>query len=172
MNLQPILKNAKVSLRPLRQGDFESVYKVAKDPGIWEQHPCKRYLKDEFETFFSESIASKGALVITDNTTGELIGSSRYQELEGFENGIEIGWSFLGRDYWGGVFNKSVKDLMMAHAFNHVDHVVYFVDKGNIRSQKAVLKIGGRQIETGELPGLKIRNPNHLVFLVTETAER
>ncbi|NNK19585.1 MAG: GNAT family N-acetyltransferase, partial [Maribacter sp.] len=120
MDLQPILENELVRIRPLRNSDLESLYNVAKDPKIWEQHPCKRYLRAEFEQFFIESIESKGALIIFDKKTDQIIGSSRFKKVEGFSNGVEIGWTFLDRKYWGGKYNKTVKDLMIAHAFNYV----------------------------------------------------
>lgn len=108
MDLQPTLENELVRIRPLESGDLESLYEVAKDSKIWEQHPCKRYLRTEFEKFFTESIESKGALTILDKRTDKIIGSSRFKKIDGFSNGVEIGWTFLSRKYWGGKFNKLV----------------------------------------------------------------
>ena len=124
MDLQPTLKSELVRIRPLHIKDLEPLYKVAKDPKIWEQHPCKRYLRSEFEKFFTELIESNGALILLDNMTNRIIGSSRFKKVEGFPNGIEIGWTFLDREYWGGKYNKEVKDLMIDHAFNYVDNVI------------------------------------------------
>ena len=47
MNLQPTLKDDLILLRPLREDDFKPLYQIAKDPLIWEQHPCNnRYIKE------------------------------------------------------------------------------------------------------------------------------
>ena len=146
-NLQPTLQNKFVLLRPLRAEDFNPLYEVAKDPGIWEQHPCHdRYQRNVFASFFEESLTSMGALVVIDQATSQLIGSSRYKCIPGIDTAVEIGWSFLARKYWGGLYNKSMKRLMMDYAFQFVKDIIFYVGTENIRSQKAVEKIGGIQI--------------------------
>ena len=166
MELQPILENELVRIRPLDHSDLETLYDVAKDPLIWEQHPCKRYLRTEFEKFFAESIESKGALVIFDKKTGKAIGSSRFKKADGFSGGVEIGWTFLDRKYWGGTYNKSIKGLMIAHAFNYVSNIIFHVDKNNFRSQRAVGKIGGKQIVESEHQQLPKTGPDNLTFTI------
>ncbi len=59
---------------------------------------------------------------------------------------VEIGWSFLSRKYWGGVYNKSIKKLLIDYAFESLEDVIFYIGKENIRSQKAVEKIGGIRI--------------------------
>jgi len=111
MNLQPTLENDLIILRPLIEDDFEALYVVAKDPLIWEQHPCwDRYKREVFSEFFKESIRSKGALIIIDKSSNSIIGSTRFKPVNNVENAIEIGWSFLSRYYWGGKYNKSVSN--------------------------------------------------------------
>ncbi|MGB5249420.1 MAG: GNAT family N-acetyltransferase, partial [Gammaproteobacteria bacterium] len=56
---------------------------------------------------------------------------------------VEIGWTFLSRDYWGGSYNAEIKQLMLEHAFSFVDTVVFWVGETNFRSRRAVEKIGG-----------------------------
>ena len=123
MNLQPRLENKALLIRPLKESDFESLYDVAKDPKIWEQHPRKRNVRTEFEQFFSESIKSKGALVIIDKKTDTIIGSSRYKIFDEVPNILEIGWTFLDRTYWGGEYNGMVKNLMTQYAFDFVTEI-------------------------------------------------
>lgn len=155
MNLQPILENDLVMLRPLRKTDFELLYEVAKDPMIWEQHPNNdRYKIEIYTEFFADSINSKGALIIVEKSTNKVIGSSRYNRIDNVENAIEIGWSFLSREYWGGRFNGSIKKLMIEHAFKFVEDIIFYIGKDNIRSQKAVMKIGGGRITGDKLKHL------------------
>src|SRR6059036_1038018 len=56
---------------------------------------------------------------------------------------IEIGWTFLARSHWGGIYNREMKQLMLRHAFRFVDSVVFLVGPQNFRSQRAIEKIGG-----------------------------
>ena len=105
--LQPHLVGNLIEVRPLRPDDWESLFAVASDPLIWEQHPASdRYQEEVFREFFREALQSGGALVVIDRNTHEIIGSSRYFGLDAAEREIEIGWTFLSRSYWGGAYNR------------------------------------------------------------------
>ena len=147
MNLQPILENDLILLRPLKKSDFLQLYEVVRDPMIWKQHPrSNRYIFDEYRILFEESMQSKGTLISIEKSNDQVIGSSRFKLVDHASNAIEIGWSFLARKYWGGTYNRAMKALMIDHAFESVDDVLFYIDKGNIRSQKAVEKIGGKRV--------------------------
>lgn len=142
--LQPDLTGETLALRPLRPSDFDALYAVAQDPLIWEQHPANdRYKEDVFREFFQGALDSGGAFVALDRRSGAVIGSSRYAEYDEAESVIEIGWTFLAREYWGGTFNGEMKRLMLDHAFRFVESVVFLIGPQNMRSRKAVEKIGG-----------------------------
>ena len=144
------LQNEFVKLSPLTATDFEKLYKVASDPLIWEQHPNKnRYQREVFETYFTGAMESGGALLIYDNKTGEPIGSSRFYDYDSDKKVIEIGYTFLARDHWGSTYNPAVKALMLDHAFKFVDYVIFHIGAINIRSQKAIEKLGAKK--TGEI---------------------
>jgi RimJ/RimL family protein N-acetyltransferase len=146
--LQPTLEGELLRLRPLRADDYDALFAVASDPLIWEQHPVPdRYQPDVFRGFFQEAMDSGGAFVVIDKKDGTIIGSSRYLGYDEDRNEIEIGFTFLARAYWGGVYNREMKDLMLRHAFRFVRHVVFLVGPSNWRSQKAMEKIGGVRIE-------------------------
>ena len=141
---QPILRGELLELRPLRAEDWAELYAVAADPLIWEQHPNKdRYQEAVFREFFREALESGGALVARDNKNGKLIGSSRFHGYDPDQSEIEIGWTFLARSYWGGVYNGEMKRLMLEHAFRYLDHVIFMIGPKNHRSRRAVEKIGG-----------------------------
>lgn len=150
---QPILKGSLLEVRPLRGDDFDSLYAAASDPLIWEQHPQRdRHEPDVFRAYFAEQLASCGALIVLDARTGEAIGLSRFHGYDEERSEVEIGWTFLARVYWGGVYNRELKDLMLSHAFRFVEHVVFLVDPQNMRSRRAVEKIGA--VEIGTRPGV------------------
>lgn len=155
MNLQPTLQDELIILRPLQDDDFDLLYEVAKDPLIWELHQFKnRYQISVFTELFADSIKSGGALVAIDRSNNEIIGSSRFKRIDKVDTAVEIGWSFLSRKYWGGRYNGSMKKLMIDHAFEYFSDVIFYVDKYNIRSQKAVTKIGGKRITESTLKHL------------------
>ncbi|HEX8489671.1 MAG TPA: GNAT family N-acetyltransferase, partial [Chthoniobacterales bacterium] len=141
---QPTLEGELVRLRPLRADDWDDLYAVASDPLIWEQHPCNaRYQEEVFREFFREALECGGALLILDAKDNRVIGSSRFDRLDEEKSEIEIGWTFLARSHWGGIHNRELKKLMLDHAFRVVRSVVFLVGPQNLRSQKAVEKIGG-----------------------------
>jgi RimJ/RimL family protein N-acetyltransferase len=146
-DLQPTLENALIKIIPLRDEDFDVLYKVASDPLIWEQHPNKnRYQKEVFQNFFKGAIESKGAFLVYEKETGKVIGSSRYYEPDEENNSIAIGYTFIGRDYWGKGFNKALKTLMFDYAFQFVDKIILHIGETNFRSQKATEKLGAKKI--------------------------
>jgi RimJ/RimL family protein N-acetyltransferase len=146
-DLQPVLRGRLIELRPLRPADFDELFAVAADPLIWEQHPASdRYQEPVFREFFREALESRGALVVLDARDGRIIGSSRYYGYDATRGEIEIGWTFLARACWGGRYNGELKQLMLRHAFGFVERVVFLVGPTNIRSQRAVEKIGARRV--------------------------
>ena len=115
------------------------MFAAASDPLIWEQHPERdRYKRDVFQKFFDGAIESGGAFAIIDRKSGRIIGSSRYCHLNPAEHEVEIGFTFLERKFWGGIYNGELKRLMLNHAFQFVDSVVFVVGESNLRSQKAL----------------------------------
>lgn len=142
-DFQPELLGPNVTVRPIAVPDWQEMYQAASDPLIWEQHPAvTRYQEPVFRRYFDEAIASGSAFTIIDRASGRIIGTSRYSDIDSLTNEIEIGWTFLTREFWGGSCNQEVKSLMLEHAFRFVDVVLFFVAEGNIRSQRAVQKLG------------------------------
>lgn len=145
INIQPTLENENVLLRPLLESDFEKLYDVASDPKVWEQHPNKdRYKREIFEKFFEGAVLSQGAFVIIDKSSGEVAGSTRYYAFDEDEDSIFIGYTFYGTKFWGSKFNPQVKKLMLDYIFQFVSLVKFHVGKNNIRSRKAMEKLGGQ----------------------------
>lgn len=140
---QPTLRGDLVELRPLRPEDFDALYAVASDPLIWAQHPANdRYKPEVFREFFQHAMASGGAFAVFDVATGRMIGSSRYLGYRPDRGEVEIGFTFLARSHWGGRYNGEMKRLMLEHAFCLVDTVVFLIGLTNIRSQKAIERVG------------------------------
>ena len=170
MNLQPTLQNDLVVLKPLKADDFEALYAVASDPLIWAQHPASnRYQRPIFEAFFKDAMDSKGAFLVLDKKTDKVIGSSRYNGFDATTKTIEIGWTFLAKEYWGGQYNQAMKALMMNHAFTFVENILFVIGENNIRSQKAVEKIGGKRIAEDEYPLLQTKSVGSVIYKVKKT---
>jgi len=167
-DLQPNLQGRLVTLRPLKAEDWTGLYKAASNPKTWADHTvtCQnRYQEDVFRAFFNDALSSQSALVIIENESGQIIGSSRYHDYKPEIGEIEIGWTFIDCAFWGGRYNAEIKALMLEHIFNHVDVVVFWVAKDNLRSRMAMKKIGGVQ-RTGEI--LRSSNEVAIPYLIFE----
>ena len=141
--LQPRLENRWIRLQPLCAADFEALYAVASDPLIWEQHPSRdRYQRAVFANYFKGAMESGGALLISDNQSDVILGSSRYYDRDDSRGCIAIGYTFIARSHWGRNYNRALKTLMLDHAFQFVERVVFHVGANNMRSRIAMQKLG------------------------------
>lgn len=141
--LQPGLSNSLVGIRPLAETDFETLYAIASDPLLWEQHPNRdRYKREVFEVFFKGAMDSGGAFLVYEVETGVALGSSRFYEVDANMRSVKIGYTFVARPFWGKGYNRALKLLMLAHAFTFADTVYFDIGAVNIRSQKAIEKLG------------------------------
>jgi RimJ/RimL family protein N-acetyltransferase len=165
---QPYLENELISITPLQLSDFETLYLVASDPLIWEQHPNRnRYQRDVFLTFFEGAIESKGAFLVRDLKTNKIIGSSRFYELED-AGSVAIGYTFIAREYWGRNYNRALKTLMINHAFKYVNMVVFHIGATNMRSQKAIEKLGAKKIAEVEMAYYGETNKLNFIYAITK----
>ena len=148
------LSGETLHIRALASDDFDGLFAIAADKELWAQHPEKnRYQREVFEKWFADAMEQQ-TLVIIDHTQNRIIGSSRYYEIEPEKSSVAIGYTFIGRDYWGGTTNAELKQLMFSHAFKHFETIWLHIGKDNLRSRKASEKIGARFSHDGEINGV------------------
>jgi len=154
LDRQPTLASELLLVRPLRRDDVEALWAISSDALLWAQHPAKeRAERAGFEQWFEDAIDSGGALVVLSRDEGEVIGTSRYGRLDAVRSEVEIGWTFITRRLWGGRVNGELKRLMLEHAFRSVGAVVFRIHAENVRSRRAVEKLGATLVAT-EIDGL------------------
>ncbi len=137
------LSNDLVKLIPMIKNDYEWVFAAASDPEIWAQHPdTTRYTPVGFTRYFQKLIDTDIPYLILDAKTEQVIGATSFYQYDRHEKSVAIGYTFLGKKYWGGEYNQSIKNLMMDFAFEKLDKVIFHVASENIRSQMALGKIG------------------------------
>jgi len=152
LDLQPTLMGTHITLRPLTAQDFDELFALASDPLVWAQHPDPgRGTREGFPPFFDGALTSGGCLVAIDAAQGSIIGWSRYTHYAPGER-ITIGYTFLARSHWGGAANAEMKRLMLRHAFADVKEVLFKIAERNVRSRRAVEKLGAKLTEAEEAP--------------------
>jgi RimJ/RimL family protein N-acetyltransferase len=75
---------------------------------------------------------------------GEVRGSTRFYDLVPGHGRVEIGTTFYGRFWWGGVTNPACKLLLLRHAFETwgLARVALRADARNTRSCTAIRRLG------------------------------
>jgi RimJ/RimL family protein N-acetyltransferase len=152
LDLQPTLTGPHITLRPLAAQDFQELSDIASDPLLWAQHPDPaRGTREGFQLFFDGALRSQGCLVAIDTERKSLIGWSRYSNYA-LDQSVAIGYTFLARSHWGGATNSEMKRLMLRHAFTDVPEVLFMVAERNLRSRRAVEKLGAELMGAEDEP--------------------
>ena len=168
-DLQPRLVGDLLELRPLRADDWDRLFAAAADPMIWTLHPCQdRYQEEVFREYFREALESGGALVAVDRKSQKIVGSTRYFWPGPERSELEIGWTFLARSHWGGDYNAEMKRLMLAHAFTFVDRVIFLVGATNLRSRRALEKIGANLTNRRDTRMLHGKAIEHVIYEINK----
>jgi len=164
---QPTLTGDVLTLRPAAASDWEALYAIGSDPQVWAMHPAReRYTEANFRAYFEDGLASGGALVAVSRADGAVLGWSRYSDKFADPGEMEIGWTFLGRDYWGGGWNTEMKRLMLTHAFRFVPMVIFRVGDENLRSRRAVEKLGAKLTGKSETALADGKPATHLFYAI------
>ena len=159
LKLTTPLENNNILLVQAEESHFEEMYQVAKDPLLWDQHnERERWRKDIFKKFFNKGLDNEnGLLVIIDKKNNEIIGSTRYYP---HKEKLSIGYTFISRKHWGTSTNFQVKKLMLDYAYQFTDKIYFHIWGDNIRSQKAVQKLGAEYFGSWD------EEENHLTYLL------
>jgi RimJ/RimL family protein N-acetyltransferase len=145
------LENPWIRLRFLTEQHRESLRPLARDERIWE-YTKTLLLTDtydqQFDKYFGEALAFAAAgaqaYCICDALTGAIIGMTRVYDIDEKVKKATIGHTWYTPAVWGKVHNKACKLLLLQYLFDTLglQRVEFRVASQNIRSQKAVMKIG------------------------------
>jgi N-acetyltransferase len=135
---------------------------------LWSVHPAwDRYKEPVFRAYFDANLASGGSLTILDHPSGKIVGASRFWEVDPATNSVEIGATYIVRDRWGSGVNHAVKRLMVGHALAVVDAVTFRIGAANVRSRRAVEKIGGRLTDRTDISVMAGVPTEHVFYEIT-----
>lgn len=145
-----LLHGLLVDLIPLEEHHFEELHHAASDQRIWEFYVGDWSVKDTFWRIYKESIAEreKGTeypFVIFHKSHQKIIGSTRLMDIFQYSKRLEIGGTWLMPEYWATAVNFDCKLALLTFCFEnlHANRVQLKTQHDNIRSRKAIEKIGG-----------------------------
>jgi RimJ/RimL family protein N-acetyltransferase len=146
------LENEHVELRPVRPEDRAALHAIAMDPAIWRYFPFRVATDEDFDLFFDTGLEDQAAgrrvvYLITDKRTGKAAGSMSFGNIMEKDGRLEIGWSWLGRDFQGAGINRWAKFLMMRQAFEQLgaERVEFKTDQLNTQARHGLCNIGARE---------------------------
>ena len=148
----PLLQDARVLLRPFRQEDIPALAAITLDEKIWCYMPTRISNAQELEAWVQTVTegyrqGSRYTFMIEDKATEQLAGSTSYGNISAPDKRLEIGWTWLSREYRGSGLNRHCKFLLLRHAFEELqmERVELKGDALNTRSRRAMLKIGATE---------------------------
>jgi RimJ/RimL family protein N-acetyltransferase len=147
------LKGQYVYLEPLQTSHVPMLKRLAKNERIWDLTKTlliNESYEEQFEKYIGAAFDPKHtggqvSFVIRKTSNDSIIGMTRYYGVEPSHKRLCIGYTWYVPEVWGGVENKECKFLLLQYAFEVLgfQRVQFDVAHQNIRSQKAVTKIGG-----------------------------
>ena len=151
-----ILRTSKVTLRPIVESDFEAFLELAQDQDIWTYFTLnlsdEKSLQQFMNTaFHDKEMNTRRPFTVIENATGKIAGSTSMGNISMHDLRLEIGWSWLGKDYRSTGINSHCKYVMMRYAFEELnfERVEFKTDVLNERAKHGLRKVGG--IEEGVL---------------------
>jgi RimJ/RimL family protein N-acetyltransferase len=151
VDLTPVtLKGRWLTLEPIDVRHAEGIFDAMQDEEVcrYLAWPPPKAL-DETLTLIREAQAAMGrgqALVYAQiwNATGRAVGSTRLLDVRPADRQVEIGSTFLARDYWRTPANTESKYLFLRHCFETLGcvRVALKTDGRNVRSQEAIARLG------------------------------
>ncbi|WP_044398205.1 GNAT family N-acetyltransferase [Lacinutrix sp. Hel_I_90] len=144
------LENNRVTLTLLDLSNYKHLIEIAKEKDLIFYSPntiatpekLKAYVQIATDGYYHKTTIP---FIIYDNEKQAYAGSTRFGLINEKNKVLHIGWTWLGKDFQGTGLNKNIKFLMLHYAFETLafEKVEFRIDERNIKSRKAVEKIGG-----------------------------
>jgi len=146
------LETDKVILRPLELQDFVLFSSIASESSIWQyftfllNNPLEMHRWVELGIKERED-GKRIPFTIIKKGTGEICGSTSLGSISYYDKRIEIGWSWLGKEYQGTGINFHAKFSMLSYVFEVLDweRVEIKTDNLNERAKQGLRKIGAKE---------------------------
>ncbi|MEH7346751.1 GNAT family N-acetyltransferase [Bacillus sp. JJ1532] len=147
-----ILENEVVRLKELDQNDLDGIFEASQDELIWKHMTLNIATKVDAVEYVQNALTNKEhgteyPFIIIDQKTKQIIGSTRFLDLHLEHKRLEIGYTWLNTKYWRTNINSNCKYLLLEYCFENLGlhRVQLKTDHENLRSQKAIERIGGKK---------------------------
>ena len=142
----------KVFLRPIELNDFDSFYKLTQDADAWNYFTLNLADKEELKKWMDTALSDREAktripFTIIEKSSQKIAGSMSLLNISWYDLRLEIGASWLGKEFRGTDINRHSKFAMMKYAFDELsfERVEFKTDVLNERARRGLQKIGGKE---------------------------
>lgn len=156
MDFNQAFENSIAKLRPLEESDFNDFIDIAFDESIWIRTTIHIQTEEDLRKYVEDSIKERERkfrypFTIIDKRVNRTAGCTSYANISEKDKRLEIGWTWLGKDFQGTGLNKACKFLLLQNAFESlgIERVELKTDVLNVQSRRAMMKIGA--VEEGIL---------------------
>jgi len=143
------LKGKRAQIIPLQKIHLNDLLEAGRNPDIWEHLQMSVSNISEMENFINIALANKEngtefPFVVIDQALNKIVGSTRFLDIRWNNKGLEIGSTWLNPTVWASDFNAECKYLLLKFCFEELKliRIQFKTDNLNLRSQKAILKLG------------------------------
>jgi N-acetyltransferase len=147
-----ILQTSKLILRPMEENDFDIFFELAQDEDAWNYFTLNLADKEQLKKWMDQAFADRSAntrrpFTIIEKSSSQVAGSMSMGNISLHDLRLEIGWSWLGKEFRSTDVNRHAKYVMMKYAFDELkfERVEFKTDLLNQRARKGLEKIGGKE---------------------------
>ena len=143
------LENDVVKLSLLDLSNYKRLIEIAQQENLVQYSPSeistpetlRAYVQTAVDGYYHKTTIP---FIIFDKRSQSYAGSTRFGHINWKNKVLHIGWTWIGKQFQGTGLNTHMKHLMLDYAFNDLkfDKVEFRIDERNIRSRKAVEKLG------------------------------
>jgi N-acetyltransferase len=146
------LEGQHVRLEPLAMTHLAGLAEIGLDEELWRWIPTAVRTKEEMAAYIETALKEQERGISlpfaqVEKATGRAIGSTRYGNIDRTHHRVEIGWTWVGREWQRTAVNTEAKFLLLRHAFETLGciRVELKTDSLNEKSRAAILRIGARE---------------------------
>jgi N-acetyltransferase len=146
------LEGMHVRLEPLAKAHLKGLAEIGLDEELWRWIPTPVWTTEEMAAYIATALKEQEQGVslpfaIVEKALGRAIGSTRYGNIDRTHHRVEIGWTWVAREWQRTAMNTETKYLLLRHAFETLGcmRVELKTDSLNERSRAAILRIGARE---------------------------
>jgi N-acetyltransferase len=151
--LTPVtLEGRHVRLEPLAKTHLAALCAIGLDPELWELIPYRVTTPEDMAAYIQtvldhQSAGSALPFATVHAPTGQVIGSTRYMNVDRANRRVEIGATWIAAPWRRTAVNTEAKYLMLRHAFETLGciRVELKTDSLNQRSRDAIRRIGATE---------------------------